>query len=86
MSELGFFRFGHLPGGRVVLTNDAGEFSLVSADQFAALRDDQVPDELRQELLDKGFLRTSDQCDRLSSMKRRQADRAPISSHVPHEY
>ncbi len=54
---LGFFRFKHLPSGKVALTNEIGEFELLAPEDFDALLEGRVRDELKPALADKGILR-----------------------------
>ncbi|MCB9759236.1 MAG: His-Xaa-Ser system radical SAM maturase HxsB [Alphaproteobacteria bacterium] len=58
VEHLGFFRFGDV-GGKVVITNDAGEWTLLERPDFQALLVDTLAPEhpKRAELVDKGFLR-----------------------------
>ena len=57
--DLGFFRFARLDGGKVVITNDAGEFHLLTSEDFDLFLEGGITDEHEAflPLRSKGFLR-----------------------------
>ena len=71
--QLAFFRFGEI-AGRVLLTNDAGQWLFLDRESFGALLAGTLPAEhpARAELRDKGFLRHELDLDALSERIRRK--------------
>ncbi|MCP4867262.1 MAG: His-Xaa-Ser system radical SAM maturase HxsB [Proteobacteria bacterium] len=67
---LGFFRFGEISPGRWVITNDAGEWEILSTAEFDALLAGTI--ETRESLTHKGFLRTGSDLDALAERVRRK--------------
>jgi len=83
MRHLGFFRFAELPESKkVVITNDAGEFELLSRQDFDAMVADELPpDSALMKRLDlKGLLRTSD----LNALAERIARKRSYLGQGPH--
>lgn len=73
VEKLGFFRYGFI-GGRVVLTNDVGEWHHLAPDGFQELLEGQIGPEHPEhaELLRKGFLRDGLDLDALADRLRRK--------------
>ncbi len=71
---LGFFRFGELEGGRVVLTNDAGEWEVLDRSDFDALLGGALAGDhpQRTALTGKGFVREGSDLEALAMRLRRK--------------
>ena len=80
MNHLGYFRFGDLPSGHVVMTNDAGEFTLMTRPEFDLVIKNEVPEKLEPELREKGFLRSGD----LNALADRIARKRSYLGQGPH--
>ncbi len=82
--QLGFFRFGQLAPGRIVLTNDAAEFEILSSADFAALLDGSLPADhpRRAALVDKGMLRAGSDLDALAERVRRKKHFIGVGPHL----
>jgi uncharacterized protein len=69
--EVGFFRYG-VVGGRVLLTNDAGEWHFLSANEFDTFLRGKTAGEQRVALERKGFFKTNLDVERLAARIRRK--------------
>jgi uncharacterized protein len=81
--HLGFFRFGRI-AGQVLLTNDAGEWQLLSEDEFDALLDGRI-DEAHpayEGLVARGFLRAEMDADGLADRIRRKRHYLGLGPHL----
>ncbi len=69
--EVGFFRYG-VVAGRVLLTNDAGEFHFLAPDRFDRFLRGQIDGDERAALEKKGFFKTGLDLERLAARIRRK--------------
>jgi len=81
---LGFFRFGELQGGRVVLTNDAGEWEVLDRGDFDALLGGTLAEDhpQRTALTDKGFVREGSDLEALAMRLRRKKRFVGMGPHL----
>jgi len=72
--KLGYFRYGTLRDGRTIVTNDAGEWSVLSDDEFTSLLAGEVTSEHPRylEFQDKGFIRQELDAELMATKVRRK--------------
>jgi len=81
--HLGYFRFGRI-AGRVLLTNDAGEWHMLSEADFASLLDGGIDAEHADHdaLVERGFLRADLDADALADRIRRKKHYLGLGPHL----
>jgi len=81
--QLGFFRYGRI-GGRVLLTNDAGEWHALTEEDFESFLAGQLKSghEQFESLQKKGFLRTDLDVEHLAEKVRRKKSFVGIGPHL----